>query len=149
MLPPANLHKVQSLSGSRAFVDGELELGRGGHDRHFAGVTNGEPHRGPPKERHAPHVSLRDTLAALIFSYHGILTMSTSAHIPSSIAPATAGLSGGAVRTLRKLHNAKHKQQQAVLSEETRRTFEFISDPKNAELFSVKAGLKAFSRVKV
>lgn len=36
-----------------------------------------------------------------------------------------------------------------ALSEQTRRTFEFISDPANAHLFSKAAARKAFAHVKV
>lgn len=35
------------------------------------------------------------------------------------------------------------------ISEKTRRTFEMISDPKNAHLFTVDAALKAFAHIKI
>ena len=47
------------------------------------------------------------------------------------------------LRPLRKV-----KREEPQMSEETRKTFEAISDPANAHLFTVKAALKAFKRVK-
>lgn len=57
----------------------------------------------------------------------------------------TQGTGSYAVR-LRPLRKAKREEPQ--MSEETRKTFEAISDPANAHLFTVKAALKAFKRVK-
>ncbi len=75
-----------------------------------------------------------------------ITTMTTAMHAHQSVRPASSGLSGGAVRTL---VGRKLARTTPVLSAETRRTFEFISDPANAHLFSKEAARKAFAHVKV
>jgi hypothetical protein len=62
------------------------------------------------------------------------------------ISAAATGRLGGDVRVFRKVTRA---QKKPVLSEQTRRTFEFISDPTNAHLFTKKAALKAFAHIKV
>lgn len=72
--------------------------------------------------------------------------MTTTAHTYQSVRPASSGLSGGAVRTL---VGRKQARSTLVLSAETRRTFEFISDPANSHLFSKEAARKAFAHVKV
>ncbi len=62
------------------------------------------------------------------------------------VSPAAANPAGGQVRVLRGHVIVSRKP---MLSEQTRRTFEAISDPKNAHLFTVDAALKAFAHVKV
>lgn len=54
------------------------------------------------------------------------------------------GTGGYAVRPLMKV-----KREEPQLSEETRSTFEAISDPANAHLFTVAAALKALAHVKI
>jgi hypothetical protein len=60
---------------------------------------------------------------------------------------------GGQVRAFTKSRVVKKvalvRSQPPKLSEQTRRTFEMISDPNNARLFSVDAALAAFAHVKV
>jgi hypothetical protein len=68
----------------------------------------------------------------------------TTAH-KQHISAATTGLMGGDVRVLK----AKRAHAVPKVSEKTRRTFEAISDPKNAHLFTVEASLKAFAHIKV
>lgn len=69
------------------------------------------------------------------------------------ISPAMSASPGGQVRTFTKARAAKKvvfaRTQPPKISEQTRRTFEMISDPKNARLFSVDAALAAFAHVKV
>ena len=60
-----------------------------------------------------------------------------------SIVPAATGLPGGSVRTLSK------RKAAPVMSEQTRRTFQMISAPENAHLFTAQAALKAFATVKI
>lgn len=62
------------------------------------------------------------------------------------ISAAATGRLGGDVRVFRK---APRVLKKPVLSEQTRRTFEFISDPANAPLFTKEAARKAFSHIKV
>lgn len=62
------------------------------------------------------------------------------------VSPASANPAGGRVRVLRGHVEVVRKP---VLSEQTRRTFEFISDPANAHHFTKAAALKAFAHVKV
>lgn len=62
------------------------------------------------------------------------------------ISAAATGRLGGDVRVFRK---AARVHKKPVLSEQTRRTFEFISDPANAHLFTADAALKAFAHVKI
>lgn len=64
----------------------------------------------------------------------------------SHLSSATTGMLGGDVRVFRK---RACMNQQPVLSEQTRRTFEFISDPENAHYFTKEAALKAFAHIKV
>lgn len=52
------------------------------------------------------------------------------------------GLPGGSVRAFR-----KHARPQKTISNETRRTFEMISAPANAHLFTAKAALQAFAHI--
>lgn len=59
---------------------------------------------------------------------------------------ATTGRLGGDVRVFRRVAGAPSKP---VLTEQTRRTFEFISDPANGHLFTKEAARKAFAHVKV
>lgn len=58
----------------------------------------------------------------------------------------STGRLGGDVRTFRK-GTRVHKMP--FISEQTRRTFEFISDPENAHLFTKEAARKAFASVKI
>lgn len=61
------------------------------------------------------------------------------------ISAATAKSVGGQVRVLKgRVTTAKPK-----ISEKTRRTFQAISSPDNARLFTLDAALAAFSHIKV
>lgn len=70
----------------------------------------------------------------------------TTTALKNHISAATTGMLGGDVRVFRKVARIPKKP---VLSEQTRRTFEFISDPANAHLFTKEAARKAFAHVKV
>lgn len=70
----------------------------------------------------------------------------TTTVLKNHISAATTGMLGGDVRVFRKVARV-HKEP--VLSEQTRRTFEFISDPANAHLFTKEAARKAFAHVKI
>lgn len=61
---------------------------------------------------------------------------------PRHIRPAQ-GTGGYAVRPLQKA-----RREAAKLSQKTRKTFEAISDPANAHLFTTQAALKAFRHIK-
>lgn len=61
------------------------------------------------------------------------------------VSPAAISPAGGQVRVVRNML----AQRKPVLSEQTRRTFEFISDPANAHRFTKEAALKAFAHVKI
>ncbi len=61
-------------------------------------------------------------------------------HRPSS-SRASASTQGGAT--------GGSSRAKPEMSENTRRTFAFISDPKNAHLFTKEAARKAFGRVKI
>ena len=70
----------------------------------------------------------------------------TTTVLKQHISAATTGLLGGDVRVFRKVTRAT---KNPVLSEQTRQTFEFISDPANAHLFTKEAARKAFAHIKV
>lgn len=70
----------------------------------------------------------------------------TTTTLKNHISVAATGRLGGDVRVFRRVTRV-HKKP--VLSEQTRRTFEFISDPANAHLFTKEAARKAFAHVKV
>lgn len=93
-------------------------------------------------------VSSHDNSATVIqidITALGNIHMTTTVH-KQHISAATTGLLGGDVRVFRKVPRVSKKP---VLSEQTRRTFEFISDPANAHRFTKEAALKAFAHVKV
>ena len=69
----------------------------------------------------------------------------TTTTLKRHVSPAAINPAGGQVRVVRNML-ARNKP---VLSEQTRRTFEFISDPANARLFTKDAARKAFAHVKV
>jgi hypothetical protein len=70
----------------------------------------------------------------------------TTTALKTHISAAATGRLGGDVRVFRRATSVSTKP---VLSEQTRRTFEFISDPANAHLFTKDAARKAFAHVKV
>lgn len=76
-----------------------------------------------------------------------------TAALKHHISPATARSPGGQVRVFTKARMVKkvivERSPVPKMSEQTRRTFEFISDPANAGLFTKEAALKAFSHVKI
>lgn len=69
----------------------------------------------------------------------------TSTTLKRHVSPAAINPAGGQVRVVRNML----AQRKPVLSEQTRRTFEFISDQANAHRFTKEAALKAFAHVKV
>ncbi|WP_148279949.1 hypothetical protein [Acidovorax sp. KKS102] len=78
--------------------------------------------------------------------------MSTTA-IKHHFSPGKTTSPGGEVRVFKSAKSPKKVNPSLVpipkLSEKTRRTFEAISDPKNAHLFTVEASLKAFAHIEV
>ena len=88
----------------------------------------------------------------LLDTSHTKIAMHATA-IKHHISPATSASPGGQVRVFTKAKMVKKvmvaRAPVPKLSEQTRRTFEFISDPANAHLFSKEAARKAFAHVKV
>lgn len=72
-------------------------------------------------------------------------TMHSTTHIPKPMS-APKGKAGGEVRVFRRITSVRATP---VLSEQTRRTFEEISDVANAHLFTKDAARKAFAHIKV
>ena len=79
--------------------------------------------------------------------------MTAAAPPKTHISPAMATSSGGQVRAFSKARLVKKvvlsRTQQPKISEQTRRTFEFISAPANAHLFTKEAASKAFAHIKI
>lgn len=70
----------------------------------------------------------------------------THTALKNHISAAATGRLGGDVRVFRRVTKVVGKP---VLSEQTRRTFEAISNPANAHLFTKEAARKAFAHIKI
>lgn len=66
--------------------------------------------------------------------------------LKTHVSAAAINPAGGQVRVFRVV---KRRSEKPVLSEQTRRTFEFISDAANAHRFTKEAALKAFAHVQI